>query len=82
MRTEAALDGETVELLRTRPSLGRPQHDARPGGPPDVATPGPFFERGDLVEHLVEARGHGLVHLGRLAALDEPRSVAVAGRAA
>ena len=79
MRAEGALGGQAVDLLRPRPALRRAQHDHRPAralGHAALARGG--LDLADLVEHLVERRGHQLVHLVGVRALDEARRVAVA----
>ena len=58
--------------------FGRAQDDARPCGTTEVAGPRSFLDVCDLVEDLVDASRHRLVHFSGLGSFDEPRSMAVA----
>ncbi len=74
-----ALRGQPVDDLRAGPALRRAQHDHRPARTLLLAArAGALLDRADLRRDVVERRGHQLVHLPRVRALDEPGGVAVA----
>ena len=74
----AALGRKTVDVLRARPALRRPEHDHRPGLPrrPALVARGALDLR-NPVERPVERGREGLMHRLRLVALDEQRLPAV-----
>ena len=79
VRVERALDLHAVDDLGPRPALRRAQDDHRPARAAVVlAAAGALLDGGDLVEAVVQRRGHRLVHLGGVVALDVARLVPVA----
>ena len=81
MRPERAFDRQTVDRLRSSPALGRREDDHWPAGTfLDALGPGSVLDGLDLLDRGVERRGHGLVHLHGLVALDEVRRPAVAAK--
>src|SRR5262249_49747576 len=66
-------------LLRTRPTLRRPQHDHRPARTPrDALRPRIRLDAPDVGDDGVERRSERLMDLLGLVALDKARRVAVA----
>ncbi len=87
MRAPGAFDRQPVDDLRTGPALGCAQNQHRPGGALYRLALGHGRARlglnlGDAVEDCVEGCGCFLVHLGRVAALNGVRLVAVAAHQA
>ena len=79
MRPERALDRQTIDEFRSGPAFERSENDHRPARACGVALDaGIVLDLLDLLHHLVEGRGHGLMHLIRLFSLDEVRRPAVA----
>ena len=79
MRAPVAFLPLAVDLLRAGPALRRAHDDHRPGGTLGEAFgPRVVLDAADVVDHLLQRRGHQLVHGLRVIALDEMRGVAVA----
>jgi hypothetical protein len=69
-----ALDRMAVDRLRPGPTLGRAQHDHRPAGArrgDAAAAPRLLLDAPDFPDALLQRRRHLLVHVGRVAPLDE-----------
>ena len=79
MCPERALDRQTIDDFRSGPALERSEDDHRPARACGVALDaGVVLDLLDLLDHLIEGCGHGLMHLLRLFSLDEVRRPAVA----
>ena len=79
VRSPAAFDPDSVDVVGTSPSLGRAHHDHRPTGALGAAAVArPLLDGADLVERSVERLGHRVVDALRVVARDEPRRVPVA----
>src|SRR5216683_2137275 len=72
----------TVDLLRTSPAFRGPEDDERPGRcfhfvAVGTAPPRLLLNRADIRYHLIENRGHALVHCLRLRSIDHDRFIPV-----
>ena len=78
VRAPEVLDLVAIHLLRSGPSLGRSQHDHRPAWTLCFATAaGSLLDGTNLLDAAFHGRRHLLVHLLRIAALDEIGRVTV-----
>ncbi len=79
VRAPVALDLLAVNLLRTGPALGSPQHDHRPERALfGAALPRLALNGVDAVDDAIHRGGHLLVNVLGVISLDDPRLVAVA----
>src|SRR5208283_4863925 len=79
MGPERALDRKAIDEFRSGPALERSEDNHRPARARGVALDARVvLDLLDLLHHLIEGRGHGLMHLLWLFSLDEERRPAVA----
>src|SRR5687768_3391792 len=82
MRSERALDRQTIHLLGPGPALWAPEDDHGPSGPTASAiSAGRPLNGLDLIEGLMHDSRHLLVSVGWLGGLDEMRRISVSGQA-
>ncbi|TKS60901.1 MAG: hypothetical protein EWM73_03043 [Nitrospira sp.] len=79
MRTPVIFGPLAIDLLRTGPAFGCPEHNHGPERPLlGTATTCGGFDTLNIPDNGIERRGHEPMHLSRIAAFDEIGDVAVA----